>query len=133
MCLDSNVLIDIINGRELVRARFGEARLSGRPLTISSLAAHEVLFGANISPRPVVQTKSALELLSTLTLADFTWDDAVRAAELRSELRRGGQPIGGFDMLIAGQALQRRWTVVTANTREFSRVAELEIEDWSQP
>ena len=133
LCLDSKVLIDIINGHELVRARFREARLSENPLTTSALAVHEVFFGASISTRPVVQTRSALELLSTLTVVDFTSDDAVRAAELRSELRRSGQPIGGFDMLIAGQALQREWTVVTANTREFSRVRGLTIEDWSRP
>jgi predicted nucleic acid-binding protein len=31
-------------------------------------------------------------------------------------------PIGAYDLLIAGQALRRGLTVVTANTTEFDRV-----------
>ncbi len=133
LSLDSNVLIDIINGHELVRRRYRDARLAGEPLAVSSIAAHEVLFGAAISTRPIVQTKSALELLTSIPVGDFSWEDAVRAAELRGQLRRGGEPIGGFDMLIAGQCLQRGWAVVTANTREFRRVEGLPVHDWSQP
>ena len=123
----------IVNGHSTVRSRYRETRLAGRPILTSALSAHEVLFGAAISKRPLVQTKSALELLAELTIVDFTGADAVSAAELRSQLRRQGQPIGGFDMLIAGQALERRWTVVTANTREFGRVEGLEVEDWRVP
>lgn len=130
LSLDSNVLIDIVNGHPDVRARYAEARLGERPMSTSALAAHEVLFGAAVSARPLIQTKSALELLAALTVVDFTGRDALAAAELRSQLRRQGQPIGGFDMLIAGQALERGWTVVTANTREFRRVAGLDVEDW---
>ncbi len=130
LSLDSNVLIDIVNGHPGVRASYAEARLGGRAMCVSALAAHQVLFGAAVSARPLVQTKSALELLAALTVIDFTSQDAVASAELRSQLRRQGQPIGGFDMLIAGQALERGWTVVTANSREFRRVSGLEVEDW---
>jgi len=35
--------------------------------------------------------------------------------------------------LIAGQALARNWTVVTANTREFNRVEGLNVIDWTVP
>jgi tRNA(fMet)-specific endonuclease VapC len=41
-------------------------------------------------------------------------------------------PIGPFDTLIAGQALARGMTLVTANMREFSRVEGLRLEDWTQ-
>lgn len=60
----------------------------------------------------------------------FDADDARVAAELRVELRRLGRPIGPFDALIAGQALARKLTLITHNTREFSRVEGLTIEDW---
>ncbi len=41
-----------------------------------------------------------------------------------------GAPIGPNDMLIAAIALANNLTVVTHNTREFSRVEGLRIEDW---
>ena len=41
--------------------------------------------------------------------------------------------IGPRDTQIAGLALSREWTLVTSNTREFSRVESLKIEDWTVP
>jgi tRNA(fMet)-specific endonuclease VapC len=47
-------------------------------------------------------------------------------------LESRGTPIGPYDLLIAGQALQRGLTVVTANTSEFSRVSGLGWVDWTR-
>jgi len=38
--------------------------------------------------------------------------------------------IGSYDLLIAGQALHRVLTLVTANVGEFSRVPDLRWENW---
>ncbi len=50
--------------------------------------------------------------------------------KLAPSLQSRGTPIGPFDILIAGQALARNLTLVTNNTREFRRVAGLQVEDW---
>jgi tRNA(fMet)-specific endonuclease VapC len=50
---------------------------------------------------------------------------------VRAGLEKGGIPVGAYDLLIAGQALRRGLTVVTASTPEFSRVAGLGWEDWT--
>ncbi len=39
-------------------------------------------------------------------------------------------PIGAYDTLIVGQALALGLILITHNTREFRRVANLTIEDW---
>jgi len=49
---------------------------------------------------------------------------------LRDELDRAGAPIGPNDLLIAATARAHNAILVTHNVREFSRVAELRIEDW---
>jgi tRNA(fMet)-specific endonuclease VapC len=41
-----------------------------------------------------------------------------------------GTPIGPYDLQIASIALSRDLILVTHNTREFSRVKDLVIEDW---
>ena len=41
------------------------------------------------------------------------------------------RPIGAYDALLAGQAVRRGFTLVTANVREFERVDDLMWEDWS--
>ena len=43
-----------------------------------------------------------------------------------------GKPIGAYDLLIAGQALRRKMTLITANTKEFGRVKGLLWEDWAK-
>ena len=42
-----------------------------------------------------------------------------------------GAPHSPYDALIAGQAMARGHTLVTNNIGEFSRVAGLQIEDWT--
>jgi tRNA(fMet)-specific endonuclease VapC len=51
--------------------------------------------------------------------------------DLRADLERRGQTIGSLDTLIAAHALALDATLVTNNTREFSRVAGLRLENWA--
>ncbi|MEZ4591976.1 MAG: PIN domain-containing protein [Chloroflexota bacterium] len=56
--------------------------------------------------------------------------EARQAAQIRATLEKAGQPIGPYDLLIAGTALAHNHTLVTHNVKEFSRVAGLQLEDW---
>ncbi len=57
--------------------------------------------------------------------------DVVAAGRIRADLETRKQPIGPFDTLIAGQALARNLTLITANVREFSRIKQLRWQDWA--
>lgn len=52
------------------------------------------------------------------------------AGRIRCELAASGIPVGPNDLLIAAIALVNNLVLVTHNTREFSRVQGLVIEDW---
>jgi len=52
-------------------------------------------------------------------------------AQIRDDLETNGQVIGPFDLLLAATALANDLTLVTHNTGEFKRVADLRVEDWS--
>jgi len=43
-----------------------------------------------------------------------------------------GQPIGPYDMMIAGQARAAGLILVTNNKKEFERAPGLVLEDWSE-
>jgi tRNA(fMet)-specific endonuclease VapC len=60
----------------------------------------------------------------------FDDEASVIYGEIRSQLAQTGTPIGPNDLLIAAIAKVRRLTLVTHNTREFSRVRGLALEDW---
>ncbi len=56
---------------------------------------------------------------------------AVAYGRLAAALDKKGSPIGVFDALIAAHALSLDLTLVTNNTKHFSRVAGLTIENWT--
>lgn len=93
----------------------------------------ELWYGVAKSSQVLENTERLRILLSgNLDLLDFDDEDARTAGQVRATLEKSGNPIGAYDLLIAGQALRRGLTVVTANTTEFGRVAGLSWQDWTE-
>lgn len=133
LSLDTNVLIELANARRpQVRERYLEAVTGGRQMAVSAIVLQELRFGALISDRPAVELAALDALLADKPIVDFTIADADEVARVRAELERKGRRIGAYDVLIAGQARARDWAVVTANTREFARIDDLEVIDWTK-
>lgn len=103
--------------------------LSPDQLAISSLVQHELLFGLALMPQ-VRSAAPTREFLRSISVLPFDTACAERAATLRADLSRRGQPIGPYDLLIAATALEHDLTMVTHNTREFQKVESLRVEDW---
>jgi tRNA(fMet)-specific endonuclease VapC len=131
--LDTNAVIALLRNKPArVRERYREAGKSGDYLALSSVVLFELWYGVAKSSR-VQENTERLRVLTSgdLDLLDFDDEDAQAAGRVRAALEQAGTPIGAYDLLIAGQALRRSLTVVTANTSEFSRVADLSWEDWT--
>jgi len=130
--LDSSVIIEVVNARsDELRHRFLDAREGGEAFVVSSVVLHEVVYGAQISQRPTYQRQAIEAVVEGLNVEPFTPGDAIEAAQVRAELKQLGQPIGGLDTLIAGQARARGWSVATANIKDFTRVPNLVVQDWT--
>jgi len=126
--LDTNAVIAILKSATSPIAT-QIRRHDPREIVLSSIVTHELYFGAFKSRFPDANLKR-LDALRFEVLA-FDKEDSIAAGKVRAELQAAGTPIGPFDVLIAGQALCRGLTLVTANTREFVRVQGLAVEDWS--
>ena len=131
--LDTNAVVALLRNKPAgVRERYREAEKSGDYLAVSSIVLFQLWYGVEKSGRVRENTERLRILLSgDLDLLDFDDQDAQTAGRVRAALEKIGTPIGAYDLLIAGQALRRGLTVVTANTSEFSRVAKLSWEDWT--
>jgi tRNA(fMet)-specific endonuclease VapC len=79
------------------------------------------------SPRLTAQVDAVLGALDTLPF-DFPGDETY--GSIRTQLESAGTPIGGNDLLIAAHAVALDLTLVTDNTKEFSRVGGLRVENW---
>jgi tRNA(fMet)-specific endonuclease VapC len=134
LSLDSNVVADAVRGaKPHVRVHMEGALAKGATLKLCTVALHELMFGAHLSPRPVHHLGLLDRFLTAVEVEPWTGEDAAETARLRADLEKKGVRIGAYDTLIAGQALNRGWTMVTANTREFGRVQGLDLLDWSDP
>lgn len=69
-------------------------------------------------------------LLQAITVLPYGMEDARATAAVRATLQKRGQPIGAYDVLLAGCALARGLVLITSNEREFHRVSGLSIENW---
>jgi tRNA(fMet)-specific endonuclease VapC len=70
------------------------------------------------------------ELIHGFCSFPFDGNAAYHFGRIRAELSKAGTPIGPCDLQIAAIALSHGLTLLTHNTREFSRVAGLNLEDW---
>jgi tRNA(fMet)-specific endonuclease VapC len=131
--LDTNTIVALLRNRPTgVRERYREAEAAGDYLALSSVVLFELWYGVAKSSQLQENTERLRVLLSgDVDLLDFDDEDARAAGQIRAALEKAGTPIGAYDLLIAGQALRRELTVVTANTSEFSRVAGLSWQDWT--
>ncbi len=127
--LDSNIVIALMARHVGVTGRL--TKLTPGDVALPSIVMFELMFGAFNSTRPAENLDRLARL--AFPVAEFDLDDARAAGEVRAALKRRGTPIGPYDVMIAGQALARNLILVTANVREFERVASLRIEDWTLP
>jgi tRNA(fMet)-specific endonuclease VapC len=133
--LDTNACIALMDGAPAaIRNRFERAIRADSEVYISSVVAFELWYGIARSARIDANTQRLEALLSSSVVAlPFDNEDARVAGSIRADLQGAGRPIGGYDYLIAGQALARHLTLVTANVSEFSRVKGLSWQDWAKP
>lgn len=126
--LDTNIVSDLIrHPHGTVAERI--ALVGEDTVCISIVVAAELRFGAAKSGSQKLEQRvdlilSALEILPLETPTDHHY------GEIRQQLARQGIPIGPNDLFIAAHARSLRLTVVTANSREFSRVPGIAVENW---
>ena len=71
------------------------------------------------SARSAANSERLAVFLAPFEALPFDDDDARAAGAIRAALEQAGTPIGAYDTLLAGQALHRNLTLVTANVAEF--------------
>lgn len=94
------------------------------------VSVYELFCGVERAQDPAKERRKIERFIETIFELPLDRAAAETAARVRSELERQGQPIGPYDLLIAGQALARGLTLVTNNRKEFQRVSGLSVESW---
>ena len=97
---------------------------------ICAIVRAELFFGAMKSNYPLETLATQRQFIDLFPTLAFNDEAALIFGQIRADLQRQGQPIGPYDIQIAAIALVNDLTLVTHNTREFSRVNGLKLADW---
>jgi tRNA(fMet)-specific endonuclease VapC len=97
---------------------------------ISSITLSELMYGVQKSQHQEKNKAALEEFLSPIDILSFDQDAAFCYGEIRALLEKSGMIIGPLDMMIAAHAKSVNAVIVTNNTKEFSRVVHLKIENW---
>ena len=114
-----------LRGREDVVNRLRELQARGMGLSIISLA--ELYTGIYYSTDLIKAREKLDDFLSFITILGVDQETCRVFGEENSRLRRDGQIIGDFDLLIAATCLHYGLKLLTDNRRHFQRIQGLEI------
>ncbi|HSK74839.1 MAG TPA: type II toxin-antitoxin system VapC family toxin [Thermoanaerobaculia bacterium] len=127
--LDTNACIRILNKTSdalLTRLRHNDP--SG--ICVCSVVKAELVYGAWRSSRLEANLETLRVFFAPLTSIPFDDRSAEYCGRIRAGLSRTGTPIGPYDLMIAAIARAHDLVLVTHNTDEFSRIPDLQLEDW---
>lgn len=128
--LDTNICIYIIKRKpEKVLRKFEFCNYGD--ICISSITLGELEFGVCKSQSPERNGLALKIFLEGIVVAPFDIKAAMEYGDIRANLERKGTPIGANDMLIAAHARSLKLILVTNNLKEFSRVENLVLENWT--
>ncbi|NES20555.1 MAG: type II toxin-antitoxin system VapC family toxin [Symploca sp. SIO3E6] len=128
--LDSNVCIRLLNESSSSNMAQKLAALTPEDIRLCSVVKSELYYGAYKSARCDRNLAKLNRFFSQFISLPFDDNTASIAGQVRAQLDVAGTPIGPNDLLIAAIALYHDLTLVTHNTREFSRISGLKYEDW---
>jgi tRNA(fMet)-specific endonuclease VapC len=129
--LDTNMVSYILRKDSASSKRL--AQLAPRhKIFLSAVTYFELRNGANRKHAPKGLRAAITEFVSRLSdVLPWTKDAAEQAARIHGDLSRRGEAISLIDAMLAGHATATNCTFVTHNVKEFERVGELELEDWT--
>ncbi len=98
---------------------------------ISTITIYEIVYGAFKSQRKEYHVTRLRELLlPSVQIVIFNTKAAYVCGAIRAKLESIGTPLSLADLQIASIALANDLTLITGNTKHFSRVPELRVKNW---
>ena len=127
--LDTDILIEFIHKNDTVTSHIRKVGTGNCVISVVSL--EELYFGAYNAPfcyreQELEHIMALRQRFKVLPLPE----DADDFGRVKADLVKRGLIIDDFDISIAGTALKNEMTVITDNTKHFSRIEGLKIENW---
>ena len=132
-CFDTDVLGAVIRRDPPLPLIRRLARTPPEQQFTTAVTLGELLYGAAMRGSATLARRVRDLVVGALLVVPFDERAAEVYGPLRAQLESMGRRLDEPDLRIASIARSRSLIVVTGNTRHFSRVPDLEVEDWLAP
>ncbi|QMW00546.1 PIN domain-containing protein [Spirosoma foliorum] len=129
--LDTNICVHLLKGEYQIKPKLAEVGV--KSCFLSEITIAELLFGIeNSAPDRRKQNLERFNTFQTLFSGRIlSIGEALHEyARQKATLRRIGRPVGEFDLLIGSTAIIRGFILVTRNTKDFSSMNGIQLENW---
>lgn len=129
--LDTNICSYIIRNRPLYIKDKLKKTEKDNTVSLSSIVVSELFYGAykKSSDRLI---KVIENFINSFEIYEYGLNAAKKYGLIRADLERQGLIIGAYDMQIAAHAAALDAVLVTNNEREFKRIKELTVKNWTE-
>lgn len=129
--LDTNILSELVKKKPNPNFLSRLSSLPVRHLYTSMICLMELRYGAALREDfEGFWSKLVEQVISQVQVLPLGSKEGLLAGDILDRLRKKGQMIGLEDILISATALSHHLVLVSANTRHFSKVEGLLVENW---
>jgi len=128
--VDTDVLIDLMQGGENAEEIISRLEKEHVPLRISSVSQFELYHSVERVNNPGKRRRNIEKVLETRFVYPADGPVMKKAGRIDGRLTADGQAIGISDTIIAATALVHEESILTRNIRHFERVSGLDIESY---
>lgn len=125
--LDTNICIYFLKGQYNLVQKLEKIGLEN--CFISEITIAELKFGAENSENKEKNRNTVDDFISRFTIIPIFNSLDIYAKE-KARLRKAGNPLDDFDLLIGATAISNNLVLVTRNVTDFERLEGIEIENW---
>lgn len=125
--LDTNICIHFFRGMFNLNDKIEEIGIEN--CAVSEITVAELIFGAENSINPQKNLAVIEQFMDQIVVLPI-FDAVFKYGKEKVRLRRAGQMISDFDLLIGCTAIEHSLKMVTENVNEFERIKGIEIENW---
>ncbi len=125
--LDTNICIYLFKGQYSLKEKINTAGLEN--CAISEITYAELIYGAeksNFPEKNFITIEKFTDQIAILPIFNAIHTFGKEKARLRSK----GDIISDFDLLIGATAISNKMIMVTRNVKEFSKLKNIQIENW---
>ena len=126
--LDSDFLIAILKKDKDVISKLNVLKNTNDTIAITIFNQQEVLYG--VLSKGENEYDITFSFLESFTILNYSKHSMLNAIKIQSSLAKRGEEIGVIDEMIAGICLTNDAKIITRNTKHFSKIKELRIENW---